>query len=111
MGLKKRKCERKYEGNIVKAIEFIHRHYNEKITIDSLCNEIFLSRSTFLREFKKICGVSPIEYLNGYRCQKAVEQLNFANSSKTEIAHSCGFYDLSHMERLLKKHAGNSVKK
>jgi len=57
-----------------------------------------------LRSFKSICGMSPIEYLNNYRCKKAIEQLDSFNCSKTEIAHNCGFYDLSHMERMLKKY-------
>ena len=47
--------------------------------------------------------MSPIEYLNQYRCKKAAEQLIVSRYTKTEIAHSCGFYDLSHMERMLKK--------
>lgn len=94
----------KYEVQIIKSLEYIHKCYAEKITIDSLCKTVFLSRSTFLRSFQEICGISPIEYLNRYRCKKAIEQLLFADSSKTEIAHNCGFYDLSHMERILKKY-------
>ena len=65
---------------------------------------VFLSRSTFLRSFKAVCGKSPIEYLNKYRCDKAIEQIDSLDRSKTEIAHKCGFYDLSHMERMLKKY-------
>ena len=94
----------KYDIQIINALEYIHHNYNDKITIDILCNEVYLSRSTFLRYFKTVCGVSPIEYLNHYRCKKAIEKLELANCSKTEIAHSCGFYDLSHMERMLKNY-------
>lgn len=98
------KDKNKYELQIINALEFIHKNYFEKITIESLCKEVFMSRSTFLREFKDVCGISPIEYLNRYRCKKASEQLSFPHRSKTEIAHNCGFYDLSHMERFLKKY-------
>lgn len=97
-------AESKYEILIINALEYIHNHYGEKITVDILCKEVFLSRSTFLRNFKLVCGISPIEYLNNYRCKKATEQLEFADCSKTEIAHNCGFYDLSHMERRLKNY-------
>lgn len=92
----------KYEVQIINALEYMHNHYGEKITIDTLCKEVFLSRSTFLRNFKTVCGTSPMEYLSNYRCKKAIEQLGFDNCSKTEVAHDCGFYDLSHMERMLK---------
>ncbi|MBE6884442.1 MAG: helix-turn-helix domain-containing protein [Ruminococcaceae bacterium] len=97
-----RSSENKYEVQVINALEYIHHNYSEKITINILCNEVDLSRSTFLRNFKTVCGVSPVEYLSNYRCKKAIEKLKFANCSKTEIAHSCGFYDLSHMERMLK---------
>ncbi len=96
--------ENKYEVQVINALEYIHKNYREKITIDILCKEAFLSRSTFLRNFKAVCKVSPTEYLNNYRCKKAIEQLASAHHSKTEIAHNCGFYDLSHMERMLKNH-------
>ena len=97
-----RRADNKYEVQIITALEYIHHNYSEKITIDMLCKEVYLSRSTFLRNFKTVCNISPVEYLNSYRCKKAMEKLEASNGSKTEIAHSCGFYDLSHMERMLK---------
>lgn len=99
-----RSSEKKHEARIIRTLEYIHNNYSEKISIESLCKEAFLSRSTFLRSFKSVCGMSPIEYLNHYRCKKAIEQVQSSNCSKTEIAHNCGFYDLSHMERILKKY-------
>lgn len=63
-----------------------------------------MSRSTFLRSFKELCNISPTEYLNNYRCEKAAEMLATHKYSKTAVAHSNGFYDLSHMERMLKKY-------
>lgn len=99
-----RLTENKYEVQVIDALEYIHNNYRDKITIDILCKETFLSRSTFLRSFKAVCRVSPMEYINNYRCRKAIEQLDSVNCSKTEIAHNCGFYDLSHMERMLKKY-------
>ena len=94
----------KNESQIIKSLEYLHKNYAEKITIDTLAKEVFLSRSTFLRYFYNICGTSPIEYLNNYRCKKAIELMETKKFSKTEIAHNCGFYDLSHMERMLKKY-------
>lgn len=93
----------KYESVIIQALEYIHRNYADKITIELLCKKTFLSRSTFLRSFYSICGCTPIQYLNKYRCKKALEMMENPTSSKTEIAHKCGFYDLSHMERMLKQ--------
>jgi len=99
----KKKSLNKYEIEIVKILEFIHQNYNSKITIDLLCQKSFLSRSTFLRSFRDVCEYTPMEYINRYRCKKALEMIENTCFSKTEIAHRCGFYDLSHMERIMKQ--------
>ncbi len=95
---------RNHEYCVWEALEYIHQHYDEKMTIDTLCEKVFLSRSTFLRAFKEICHTSPMEYLNRYRCEKAMDMLSNTDCSKTTIAQNCGFYDLSHMIRNLKKY-------
>ena len=92
----------KNKQQILDALEYIHQHFSEKITIDSLAKKAYLSRSTFIRSFQAFCSCSPIEYLLNYRTQKALDLLGNSTMSKTEIAHFCGFYDLSHMERSIK---------
>lgn len=93
----------KYDTAIISALEYIHLNYQNKITVEMLCRLTFLSRSTFLRSFYSICGCSPAEYLRRYRIGKSLELAASGAYSKTEIAYKCGFYDLSHMERMLKK--------
>ncbi len=93
----------KYRHQILDTLEYLHQHLSEKITVSSLAARVFLSRSTFLRSFQAVCGCSPIQYLNRYRTKKAIELSKNSSMSKTEIAHFCGFYDLSHMERSIKK--------
>ncbi|MBE6694732.1 MAG: helix-turn-helix domain-containing protein [Ruminococcaceae bacterium] len=93
----------KYEGSVLDTLEYIHGHFSEKITVELLAARLFLSRSTFLRNFSAVCGCSPIQYLNAHRVKKAKELMASSDMSKTEIAHACGFYDLSHMEKILKR--------
>ena len=92
----------KYDQLIVNTLEYIHSNYAEKITTNTLCERIYLSRSTFLRNFEEICGCSPMKNLNDYRCKRALELSDNGKMSKTDIAHACGFYDLSHLEKSLK---------
>ena len=92
----------RHDKIVVNTLEYIHAHYGEKIDTDRLCERVFLSRSTFLRSFKTICGCSPMQYLNAYRCRKALELIEAGEMSKTDIAHACGFYDLSHMEKAIR---------
>lgn len=101
----KKSIANKYELEILKVLEYIHQHYFESITIDILCKQTYMSRSTLLRNFKDLCGISPNQYINNYRCKKALELFETLKYTKTEIAHLCGFYDYSHMERGLKKYS------
>lgn len=90
------------EQTIVAVMEHIHKNYSERITIEELCRIVNVSRPTLMRQFKAFCGCSPIQYLLKYRREMAFTMLENSPLTKTEIAHACGFYDLSHMERVLK---------
>ena len=92
----------KYRQQILDTLEYLHQHFSKKIIVDRLAERVYLSRSTFVRSFQTFCGCSPIQYLTRYRTKKAMELLRNPTMSKTEIAHFCGFYDLSHMERSIK---------
>lgn len=101
LNTKKEANSSKYEVQILDTLEYIHKNFSEKISIELLANRVFLSKSTFLRNFQYMCGCSPIQYLNKHRIKKAMELLENSTMSKTEIAHACGFYDLSHMEKYI----------
>lgn len=93
----------RYEQAIIDTLEYIHNNFGDKITVDILCSRVYMSRSTFLRCFYRICGCTPMKYLTECRCRRALDMISTSDLSKTDIAQRCGFYDLSHMERILKK--------
>jgi len=62
-----------------------------------------MSRATYIRWFNKTCGCSPHQYLMQYRIKKASEALAVNESSISEIAQNCGFFDASHLRRALNK--------
>ena len=89
------------EQGILLALDYIHKNYAHTVTAEMLCKQAFMSRSTFLRAFRAVCGCTPGQYLHLYRTRRAKELIQTTTLKKTEIAHRCGFYDLSHMERSL----------
>ena len=90
-------------SQISASLEHIHTNYSEKISVDDLARLCSMSRSTFTRKFKWLCGTTPTEYLIDYRCTVAKKHLSFGES-KTAVAQLCGFYDVSHMEKALASH-------
>lgn len=98
---KQKRISHDKEFGIINALKYIHKYYNQHITIDALCRQAYMSRSTFLRTFCAVCDCTPMQYVQMYRKQRAIELLRTGALKKTEIAHQCGFYDLSHMEKAI----------
>lgn len=93
---------------IMKSIEFIQRNFSSKITIDELSKVACMSRSSFIRHFKKIVNLSPFEYIHTYRIQQAKIMLRESDGSIAEIAQSCGFCDSAHFIRMFKMRENKS---
>lgn len=107
------KSNRLYNGNdellyIMKSTEYLQNNYDKKITTDELCEQANMSRSTFLRNFKKYYGVTPSEYLTDYRIKQAKTMLADTEKSIAVIGHDCGFFDSSHFIRIFRKKLGIS---
>lgn len=89
---------------IIRTLEYIHHNFAQRIDIDALCKCAIMSRPTFMRKFKEVCDCTPMHYLMAYRAAQARKLLEEGRLSKTQVAHECGFYDLSHMEKHLKEY-------
>lgn len=88
------------------AISYIHEHYFEKISVDTLAKIANLSRSTFLRKFNEVCKIPPSEYIINRRLEVAEYMLLNTGDSILNIAFKCGFYDAAHFSRLFLKSKG-----
>ncbi|MBQ8758072.1 MAG: AraC family transcriptional regulator [Clostridia bacterium] len=93
----------KYNEQIRLILEYIHGHFGQKLSVELLSKKAYMSRSTFLRAFERVCGTTPMKYLDNYRILRARLLLESTSMSKSEVAQACGFYDLSHMEKKLGK--------
>jgi AraC family transcriptional regulator len=90
------------------AIQYIHGHYSEDITLDRLAVVVRMSKYHFLRSFKKATGKTPFEFLRELRLQKAVETIQISTRKKvnlTDIAYEVGFTP-NQMQTLWKKRFG-----
>ncbi len=100
------------EGNelyyIMKSTEFLQSNFDKKVNTDELFKQANMSRSSFLRKFKKYYGVPPSEYLTDYRIRQAKNMLTGTDKTITTVAHDCGFFDCSHFIRTFQKKVGVS---
>lgn len=95
------------DNNAIKEIDsFIDNQITTPLSIDELSKLVNISKFHFLREFKKLVGITPYQYVLQKRLNKGKEYL--INSKKTivEIAIQVGFSDQSHFSRTFKAHTG-----
>ena len=96
------------ERNMVeKSILYMSEHFTEKITLKSLADISGKSVSYYGKTFKKLYGVTPIEYLLSIRIAYAKRLLE-NGSSVTETAEMCGFSDLYYFSKAFKLREGVS---
>lgn len=102
------KVETSYSPHIgiSRTIEYMHKHFTEKISIEELAENTGMSMSSLLRHFKRINGTSPKEYLLLLRINYACELLDTTNMSIDEIAFKAGFNDSNYFSREFRKTTG-----
>ena len=88
---------------IVQAKLFIDDHFIDNINLDEIADEAYFSKFHFVRQFKKIYGKTPHQYLTTVRIEKAKELLN-TNTSVREVCFSVGFNSVSSFTGLFKRY-------
>lgn len=86
--------------------QYIEKHYAEPISNGVLAELIHLSEDRFNHLFRECMGVSPLQYINRIRLQKAMQLLKAGEYSSTEVAEMVGFTDYNHFGRLFRKTYG-----
>ena len=86
-----------------RAVEYLHSHMDDKITVGVLASVAHLSASHFARVFKEETGKAPMEYAHDLRLERAKKLLLAGDKSITEIALECGFNSPSYLSACFQK--------
>ncbi len=78
---------------ISNAVQYISQHFNEKISLDTLASNAFMSKRRFTSNFKSVTGMTVWELIFLFRFYYAEQYLTFSDKSLDEIAKLIGFYD------------------
>lgn len=91
------------DKRLAKVLTYIHNNIYEEINIDDLAAMACVTKSHFIRLFVKTIGISPLQYINKKKIDRAELLLITDNQPIKEIAYDLGYNDHSYFIRLLKK--------
>lgn len=91
---------------IRRIMEYIQKHYAEKITLEELAEQIHLCRSESCRLFRRYMKESMFDYLLDYRVERSLELLRSPDLDVTQIADRVGFGSPGYYSKIFKRKMG-----
>lgn len=91
-------------------LDYLHAHFTEDISLQTLSNVFYISQYHLCREFKRYTNSTIIQYLNSLRIIEAQKLLSETDMSVTDIGKQVGFSSLTHFGRIFKSVTGVSPK-
>lgn len=94
---------------VQRIMDYMETHYQEKISLDQIAANMYLSSYYISKIFKSETGDTPINFLISLRMKKARELLDDElETSIQEVAAAVGYEDAYHFSKLFKKYYGLS---
>ena len=88
------------------VVEHVLANFGTPISVPSLAKLAHLSVSQLQREFQRLFGMTPTEYLIRVRLLVARRQMEDTDELLANIAAACGFHDQSHFARYFRERVG-----
>lgn len=99
------------DNRIITSAEYMRQHFEDPgISIEGLAKQASVSPAYYRREFRRLYGICPKEYLDTLRINYAKSLLETGYFSQKEIAARCGFLDVGYFRTMFKKKTGKSMK-
>ena len=98
--------ERPEDGQIKLLMVYIHRNFEQDISVEQLAQQAHISKRACFRLFREQLHMTPMEYLLSYRLQQACRMLRNTRVSVTQIAQNCGLGSSSYFGKKFREHHG-----
>lgn len=100
--------EKKSSGSglekIIAVRDYLDENYSRNIVLDDLENLFYISKFHLSREFKKLTGITIMNYLNSRRISEAKKMLRFTDQSIGSIALACGIPDVNYFTKVFTRY-------
>jgi len=93
---------------VVRIIEYMRNNYMKPITLDTIAQQVSMSREYICRLFKSDTGMPPMAYLQHIRIFNAKSMLLTTHLTIEEIAAACGYENVNYFYSVFKKACGTT---
>jgi len=99
-----------HDERMKRVLEHIHEHISDSISVEELAGVASVTKSYFIRLFKYEFGLSPVQYINRKKVERAQLLLFTTDKAVKEVAYTLGFSDQNYFIRLFRKVTGTTPK-
>lgn len=94
------------DAEIQMVQDHIEKHYDDKLTIDTLAALINTGRRTFERRFKEATNNTPVEYIQRVRIEAAKKFFEASRKNVSEVMFDVGYTDTKAFRDVFRKVTG-----
>jgi YesN/AraC family two-component response regulator len=88
---------------IEQALEHIHAHYREELTLEKVASIVYLHPVYFSQLFKQKTGIGFKEYIIQLRLEHAKKLLQHSELRLADVAEQIGYQDMRHFTQVFRK--------
>ena len=96
------------DSPVYRAKQWLEMNVEQPYDLKALAALASSSERTLLRHFQTVLGMTPLEYLQDLRVQRARMMLEISINSMQTIAHACGYTNASTFGKLFRRALGIS---
>lgn len=96
------------DEKLQRIYQHINQHYRDTVSMSELADELYMSKSTVSRFFRRETGIYFNDYVNQVRLKHALEDLLYTDSSMTKIAMDSGFSSSSAFTKAFREAYGQT---
>lgn len=95
-----------YSGMTQSVQYYLENHYQKEISADAIARELEISPGYMSAKFRDEVGMTPNQYLQNLRLQKAAALLTRSKESVQQISNAVGIPDANYFARIFKQSFG-----
>ena len=95
-----------FDPQVGAALNAVHDSVSTPWTVESLAEAAGMSRSAFAARFKGLLGQTPLEYVTGWRMQKAMQLLEQRDKKLIDVARLVGYESDAAFSKAFKRVVG-----